>query len=236
LHIAGDHADDLGHLQNALHRLDVLRRNRDGIRIAAAHAAQQRSEGFLFKGLLINEHRRIRGRCAGFGRLVAEQLVQADLFVRGLLAIRDLGGIRRRAYFSRQTLTFRAQHFIDIVEHRTDDIRLFNQLELEQRRGADDFFSALNVLNARQLNDDALAALFLNGGFRNAELIDAVAQHFQRAVDRVFGLYREFFQYLLIRLAATAEIAVEFDITIAKVAFQGAEKITAVFILFLRGF
>src|SRR5206468_710345 len=50
-----------------------------------------------------------------------------------------------------------------------------DQLELEERRAADQLLGALRVLDAGELHHDLVAALRLHGRLRHAELVDAVA-------------------------------------------------------------
>src|SRR5207253_10942215 len=58
--------------------------------------------------------------------------------------------------------------------------------ELQQRCLADEVDGALRVLNARELHDDAPAALPLQGRFDDTQLVDAVLDDPQRGIDRLW--------------------------------------------------
>jgi len=60
-----------------------------------------------------------------------------------------------------------------------------HELELEERRLADQLLGALRILDAGQLDDDLVRALRLHRRFGDAELVDAVADDLERLVDDV---------------------------------------------------
>ena len=60
-----------------------------------------------------------------------------------------------------------------------------HQLELEERRLADQLLGALRVLDAGQLDDDLVRALRLHRRLGDAELVDPVADDLERLVDDV---------------------------------------------------
>src|SRR5947208_3252287 len=54
---------------------------------------------------------------------------------------------------------------------------IVDHADFERRRTPENILGARGVLHARQLHDDAIAALLLNDRLRDAELVDAVAQN-----------------------------------------------------------
>jgi hypothetical protein len=66
--------------------------------------------------------------------------------------------------------------------------RILDQAELEESGVLDQPLDALRILDARQLNHDAVAAQTLahDRGLGDAELVDAVANRLQSLVDRLF--------------------------------------------------
>ena len=78
----------------------------------------------------------------------------------------------------------------DLVEPRQrllERLRLVGDLELEERLLLDELARALRILDARDLDDDAIVALLLHDRLGDAEPFDARAHRLQRAIDR-FGL------------------------------------------------
>ena len=61
---------------------------------------------------------------------------------------------------------------------------LIEHLELEQRRVLDQRLRSAGIFHARQLHDDLPKALLLDQWFGDAELINAVANGFERLIDR----------------------------------------------------
>ena len=59
-----------------------------------------------------------------------------------------------------------------------------HQLELQNRRLADEILRALRVLDARQLNQDAVGAATLDDRLTDTELIDAVPNRLDGLIDR----------------------------------------------------
>ena len=59
-----------------------------------------------------------------------------------------------------------------------------DEVELERRRGAEHALRRRRILDARQLDEDAVEALALHDGLGHAELVDAVAQRHRVLLDR----------------------------------------------------
>ena len=68
------------------------------------------------------------------------------------------------------------------------------QLELEHRGLADEVLGLLRILNAGKLHQNFVLAFLDDGGFTHAQLVDSVADSFQRLLHRVgfdlVGLHR----------------------------------------------
>ena len=86
---------------------------------------------------------------------------------RTLVTVQDLAARRR-------TRTQRPLHVAALV----------HQLELQQRGLADERLGPLRILDSGQLDQDVPLSLALDGGFRDPELVDAVADGLQRLVHR----------------------------------------------------
>ena len=65
---------------------------------------------------------------------------------------------------------------------------LVDQLELEERGLADEGLGALGILHARELDEDAIVALLLDGRLGHAELVDAVADGLEPCRDGQLAL------------------------------------------------
>ena len=61
---------------------------------------------------------------------------------------------------------------------------LVDQLELEQRGLADEGLGPRRILHARELDQDAVLALLLDGRLGDAELVDAVADGLEPLAHR----------------------------------------------------
>ena len=68
---------------------------------------------------------------------------------------------------------------------RLDVASVVNHAELEGRGGAEDFLGARGVLDARELDDDAVGALALDKRLGDAELVDTVPDDVDVLVDSV---------------------------------------------------
>ena len=72
------------------------------------------------------------------------------------------------------------------VFHRVFDIGgVIHQFEFEQRRLADDLLRPFGILNARELDQNILLSLPLDDRFADPELVDTVANGFQRLVHGI---------------------------------------------------
>ncbi len=100
---------------------------------------------------------------------------------------RDPHGLRgvatRRRTGHRQACSAR-----DLVETRDDlleRLSLIDDLELEKRRLLHDILRALGVVDAGQLDDDALVAGLLHDRFGHPELVDALTHDLERAIEGI---------------------------------------------------
>ena len=76
---------------------------------------------------------------------------------------------------------------IELRQRPLERLRLVGDLELEERLLLDELARALGILDAGNLDDDAIVALLLHDRLRDAESLDTRAHGLQRAIDR-FGL------------------------------------------------
>src|SRR5206468_9503319 len=79
---------------------------------------------------------------------------------------------------------------IDPVEDGAGLLVRLDELELEERRLADQLLRALPVEEAGELDQDAVVALLLKRGLGDAELVDSIPDDLHRLVDRVLGFRR----------------------------------------------
>jgi hypothetical protein len=70
-------------------------------------------------------------------------------------------------------------------ERTLEGARLVGDAELEERLPLHDLDRALAVVDAGQLDDDAIVARLLHDGLRDAELVDSGADDLERAIDRI---------------------------------------------------
>ena len=63
-------------------------------------------------------------------------------------------------------------------------VLLVDEMELERRRRAEHALRRRRILDAGQLDEDAVEALALHDGFGDAELVDAIAQRQRVLLDR----------------------------------------------------
>ena len=73
---------------------------------------------------------------------------------------------------------------IELRKRALERLRLVSNLELQERLLLHQLARALRILNARNLDDDAIVALLLDDRLRHAEAFDARADRLQRAIDR----------------------------------------------------
>ena len=79
---------------------------------------------------------------------------------------------------------------VEARQRALERLRLVGDLELEERRLLHHRLCTFGVVDARQLDDDAVGARLLDDGLAHAELVDAVADDRDRAVERL-GLVRD---------------------------------------------
>ena len=77
---------------------------------------------------------------------------------------------------------------VEAVEHRLRLFRGAHELELEERRLADQLDRPLTIRESRQLDDDPILALELNERFGHPKLVDAVGDDLPDPLGRVLGL------------------------------------------------
>ena len=63
-------------------------------------------------------------------------------------------------------------------------VLLIDEMELERRRRAQHALRRRGILDAGQLDEDAVESLALHDGFGHAELVDAIAQRQRVLLDR----------------------------------------------------
>ena len=119
---------------------------------------------------------------AGCGNLVRRAVDDCLAVISRLIVTR--GGLWSRIGFAG------GEHRVNPLQQAVAVLLRLEQLEFEQRRLADQVLGALHVLQAGQLDDDAVLTLPLNGRLGDTELVDAVADNLLRPVDGIARLVR----------------------------------------------
>ena len=105
--------------------------------------------------------------------------VKSDLIAGPFAAV--AAHVRRRAAASFFSFTMPSRRGMTLLERA----RLVGDLELEERRLLHDVGGAALVVDARELDDDAVGADLLHHRLGDAELVDARADDLERAIERL---------------------------------------------------